>query len=131
MQTKQNLKNFGLIMSSMIALLFGLIIPILKQDIFYYTLWPWAIASIFMLLSLFQALWLNQIYKAWMKVGHILGWFNTRVILALLFFGLLTPIGLILRLFNKDPLLKKIDPNLTSYRIPCKSINPAEFERPF
>ncbi len=41
-------------------------------------------------------------YKAWIAFGHVLGWLNARVILGVVFFLLVTPIGLIMRLLGKD-----------------------------
>ena len=63
-------------------------------------------------------------YKVWMKLGHILGWVNSRIILGLVFVIVLQPISLIMRIFNYDPLRKKKN-NQKSYRevIKEKSIN--------
>ena len=40
----------------------------------------------------------------WMRLAHGLAWVNTRVLLTTLFIGLLTPVGLVLRLGRWDPL---------------------------
>lgn len=56
------------------------------------------------------------LYQGWLKIGHLLGWINTRIILAILFFVLITPLGKILRACGKDPLKKHYDPHLPSYR---------------
>ncbi len=40
----------------------------------------------------------------WWRLAHLLGWVNSRVLLSIVFFGLLTPIGLIRRLGGWDPL---------------------------
>jgi len=45
---------------------------------------------------------LKPVYWIWMIFATILGWIMTRVILSLLFFVILTPIGLIARLFGKQ-----------------------------
>ena len=45
---------------------------------------------------------LKPIYWAWMIFATILGWVMTRVILSLLFFAIVSPIGFILRLFGKQ-----------------------------
>jgi hypothetical protein len=45
---------------------------------------------------------LAPLYKGWMKFGHVLGWINARIILGLVFFVMVTPIGLIMRLLGKD-----------------------------
>ncbi len=51
--------------------------------------------------------WLRPLYKVWMAFGHVLGWINTRILLGAVFFLLVTPIGLLLRLAGKDPLHRK------------------------
>ncbi len=129
MQSKQELRKFGLIMAGVITVLFGLMIPVISNN--SYPLWPWTIASVFLIVSIIHPKLLNQVYKLWMEIGHVLGWINTRIILAVLFFGILTPVGLIMRILGKDPLLKKVDANLASYRVICKPIESNEFERPF
>ena len=45
---------------------------------------------------------LKPIYLIWMTFATILGWLMTRVILSLIFYLILTPIGLIRRLFGKQ-----------------------------
>jgi len=48
---------------------------------------------------------LKSIYKLWMTLAFVLGWFVSRLILTLLFFVVLTPIGLLAKIFNKKFLL--------------------------
>jgi hypothetical protein len=42
--------------------------------------------------------------RLWRRLGHALGWVNTRILLSLFFFLVLMPVGLIMRLMGKDPL---------------------------
>jgi len=67
------------------------------------------------------------------KVGFALGWFNTRLILVLIFYLIFTPIGLILRLFGKDLLYRKIDRSAKSYWVDRKPepFDPKRYERQF
>ncbi|MFH1276805.1 MAG: SxtJ family membrane protein [Candidatus Eisenbacteria bacterium] len=51
------------------------------------------------------------------KIARALGWFNTRLILIVIFYVLFTPIGLLLRLLGKDLLDRKIDPEAGTYWI--------------
>jgi hypothetical protein len=53
-----------------------------------------------------------------MALGAVLGWVNTRVILGLIFFGLITPMGLAFRLAGRDPMQRAFDPKATTYRVP-------------
>lgn len=65
---------------------------------------------ILLILGLFSPKRLNGIYKYWMKIAFILGWFVSRFILTILFILVLTPIALLAKLFKKDFLnLRNID----------------------
>lgn len=44
---------------------------------------------------------LRSPYRFWMSVGAVLGWFTTRVILSAIFYLIITPLGLVARLFRK------------------------------
>jgi Saxitoxin biosynthesis operon protein SxtJ len=57
------------------------------------------------------------IYKGWMMLGYILGWINTRIILGVIFYGVVTPIGIIRGWLGKDPMGRHLRPDLDSYRI--------------
>ena len=75
---------------------------------------------------------LKPIYWVWMIFATILGWIMTRVILSLLFYMILTPIGLISRLFGKQFLeLKwnKTDSTYWNYR--SKRLNRESYEKQF
>jgi hypothetical protein len=67
------------------------------------------------------------------KVAHYIGWFNTRLLLGILFYLFFTPIGLLMRLFGKDLLNQKIDTNADSYWIPKgeKPFDRKDYERQF
>jgi hypothetical protein len=54
---------------------------------------------------------LAPLYKVWMAFGHVLGWINARIILGIVFFVVVMPIGLVMRLFGKDFL--RMRPNRT------------------
>ena len=47
---------------------------------------------------------LTPLYQPWMRLAEALGWFNTRVLLILIYYLVVTPIGLVLRLFRRSPL---------------------------
>ena len=58
---------------------------------------------------------LKPIYWVWMIFATILGWIMTRVILSLLFYIIVTPIGLIPRFFGKQFLELQWDKSKESY----------------
>jgi hypothetical protein len=67
--------------------------------------------------ALFFPALLKPLQKIWMALAIVMGWISTRIILSLLFFIVLTPIGFIMRLRGKDLLDEKIEKEKTSYWI--------------
>jgi hypothetical protein len=57
------------------------------------------------------------VYRGWMGLGHVLGWINTRIILGFIFYFVVTPIGIIRRWLGKDPMGRRLRPDLDSYRV--------------
>ena len=105
--TKKVLKEFGLITGAILVILFGLFFPWLFEH--KYPLWPWFVAGILWLWALVLPATLIQVYRAWMAIGHGLGWINSRIILGIMFYLIILPIGLTMRLFGKDPMARKFD----------------------
>ena len=54
-------------------------------------------------------------HKLWMQFAGLLGWVNTRVLLSLFFFIVLTPVGLVMRLFGKDLLARRWSKERATY----------------
>lgn len=90
--------------------------------------WPWLIgtAAFFLFTGFLVPFILRPIYIGWMKFAFVLGWFNTRLILGIFFYLILTPVGLIMRLFGRDPLHRKIEKKATSYWVKREQV---EFKR--
>jgi hypothetical protein len=61
---------------------------------------------------------LRPLYVAWMVLTFPIGWSISQVILAVMFYGLFTPIGLVFRLIGRDPLHRTRHPKSTSYWTP-------------
>jgi hypothetical protein len=66
-----------------------------------------------------------------MKIGHALGWINSRIILGILFFLMFAPVALVLRLFGKDMLRQRLDASATTYRIASEHLPRDRMERPY
>ena len=66
-------------------------------------------------LGLAEPALLRPVYRVWMGLAFALGFVMTRVILTAVFVGLVTPIGLLLRLFRKDLLGRRPDPEAATY----------------
>ncbi len=69
------------------------------------------------LLGLAAPRWALPFHLAWMKFAGVLGYINSRVILSVMYYGVLTPIGAVTRLLGRDPLNRRRAP-AESYWIP-------------
>ncbi len=125
----KELRSFGLLMGCFIAGLFGLLFPWLWN--LKFVLWPWVVGSVFVLWALALPATLAPVFRGWMIVGGILGWINTRIILALVFYLLFFPLGRVMRLWGWDPLRRAWKKEGISYRIQSKALDRKQMERPF
>lgn len=126
--TTKDLRSFGLIMAGMICLVFGLLIPWLWNAGF--SIFPWLLGGGFGITALLTADSLGPVYRIWMKIGNVLGWINTRLILGLVFYVIMTPFGLIAGLF-RDPLQRKQEPTAKSYRSPSETPDKENLRKPY
>ncbi len=58
---------------------------------------------------------LRPLYVPWMLLAAVLGWVMTRVLLTLTFYVMITPIGLLRRIFGHDSLNRKFPGEQESY----------------
>jgi hypothetical protein len=97
--------------------------------------WPWftGASALFLITGLFLQPVLRPLYILWMRFAAILAWFNTRLILGVFFYGILTPVGAILRIQGKDPLKRSLDRTASTYWIKRRpeTFNPKRYERLF
>ena len=112
--TKQ-LRSFGLLMATVFAVI-G-IWPLLFHGLGV-RMWAAGIAGTFLVVGLIFPQGLQPLYRGWMYFAEKLGWFNTRVLLGLVFFIILTPIALLVKIFGKRPIQDTFDQRAESYRIP-------------
>jgi hypothetical protein len=75
---------------------------------------------------------LAPVEKWWMALAQVLAFINTRILLTVLFYLIITPIGLVTRMF-KDPLNRKLHDGSMSYwiRRQPKPADPARYQRQF
>jgi hypothetical protein len=76
---------------------------------------PLALGFAFLVTSLNFPKFLKWFYIVWVRLGEAIGFVVSRVILVLVFYLVVTPIGMIMRLFGKDLLNKKINIKSDSY----------------
>lgn len=79
--------------------------------------WAMAVAGGFALIALVMPSVLAVPNRLWMKFGLLLGKIVSPIALGILFYAVFSPMGVVLRLFGKDPLRLKRDADATSYWI--------------
>ena len=65
-------------------------------------LWPIPISVIFLVLGLLNSKLLNPLNVVWVKFGELLGRIIAPIVMAIIYFIIVTPIGLFMRLIGKD-----------------------------
>ena len=76
-------------------------------------IWSLLISLIFLLLGIMNSKILTPLNKTWHKFGIILGKIVSPIIMGIIFFLVVTPIGLIMRVFKKDILNLKYNNDKT------------------
>jgi len=110
-EDKQSLRKFGLTVGT-VLLLIGIALYLFDKTSFIYF---GGIGIILILFGLALPNVLRPINKIWMILAIILGWFMSRVILIILFYLVITPIGFLSKIFRSDPLSRKWDSSVSSY----------------
>ena len=126
---RRELRQFGCTMGAVLGVL-GILFLWREKEWYPYLI---VLSVLFFFCGFVIPLLLKPIQKVWMTLAVLLGWFMTRVILSVLFYLVITPLGLIMRACGKDFLNRAIDKNSDSYWIPRKEVthNKEDFERQF
>jgi len=100
-------KSFGIVF--FIVFLIIALYPMIKDgDI---RLWSLILSLIFLILGLINSIILTPLNRLWFKFGIFLGKIVSPIILGIIFFLVVTPTGLLLRLFGKDVINLKYNNN--------------------
>ena len=81
-------------------------------------IWAPVAASVFLLVALAAPGILLPLNRLWARIAHRVGLFSNALLLGLFFFLFVLPLGLIIRLFGKDPMVRTIDAEAETYWTP-------------
>ena len=124
----QDFRKFGFMMGGLFALIGSWPFLFSNGEV---RVWALAVSAILLLAGGLVPQSLQPVYQGWMWIGALLGWINTRIILALCFYILVFPIGCVMRLLGKDPLLKHWDSSLHTYRMPRQGPQRSQMEKQY
>ena len=120
------LQKFGITLGIVFGL-FGAIFCLRGREYFLYIL---ILSALFLICAFCAPVCLKPVHKLWMTFAMAMGWVMTRVILCILFYLVVTPTGLVARLFGKAFLDIKFDKTAASYWIP-KSSEKSSYENQY
>ena len=70
--------------------------------------------------------WLTPLNRAWMSLGLLLGRVVNPLVLGVIFFGIFTPVGLAMRMWGRDAMARRFEPDLKSYWLERNPPGPAD-----
>ena len=127
-KTKRELRRFGLVMTAPL-LIIGCVLIWRGREVGPYVV---GLAVLFLLAALAFPIVLRPVERVWMAMARVLSVIMTYVILAVTFFLVITPMGLILRILGKDLLQKKFESEKSSYWIPVEPDGPcSRHDKPY
>ena len=130
--TTSDLRKFGFIMGGMVALMFGLIFPwIFDKTSENWPIWPFIVMTVFFILAIAVPEVLRPVNHIWLKIGNFLGFINSRIILGAMFYLMIFPIGMILKVLGKDSMQRKLEENADTYRKITKVREKDHLKKPF
>lgn len=88
-------------------------------------LWSLIVSGGFLLVALIAPAALAPLNRLWMRFGMLLHKIVSPLVLGIMFFGVITPMGLVMRWMGKDLLRLRADPNVTSYWVRRNPPGPA------
>jgi hypothetical protein len=111
------------VFSAAVLPLFGLIVSAILYYRFQQTIAPLAIittCAVAGCIGLVKPSLIRPLYVGWMYAAYPIGWLIGHILLAVVFFVVLTPIGLIMRLLGRDPLQREFETNKPTYWEPLE-----------
>ncbi len=121
-------KKFGYLFSGIFLIASTYFLYIESQTIGYLFA---ILASLFLLTTLINADLLLPFNKLWMRFGILLGMIISPIVLGIIFFGLITPYGLVMRIMGRDELRIKLINNRNHWILRSKTSPQTDFKQQF
>jgi len=126
---RRELRHFGLGLALLVVAIFWGLLPWLGAR--PRPAWPLATGGVVTALALAWPVAIYPIYRLLLPVARVLGVVNTWLLLGAVFFGILLPVGWVLRRLGRLQYQTGFDPDAASYRIEVPTDHPVRLEEPF
>lgn len=131
--TTVELRKFGYAFGGLVGLLFGILLPWLGNGPGTpRPVWPWVVLGVFAVWATAAPATLRPLYRLMMGISRLLNAVISPVLLGIVFFLVVLPTGIIVRLRGGDPMRREFrDAGKESYRIRSHNAPPDQMEKPF
>src|SRR5689334_11092600 len=112
--SRQKLRSFGLVLAS------GFFVIGMWPTVFRHhnpNRWAVGLSLLFVSAGILIPNALKYVHRVWMTFGNVLGWINSRVLLTVVYYVVVTPLSLIIGLVGHDPMNRKFDKGTDTYRV--------------
>jgi hypothetical protein len=82
----------------------------------------WSIGLCVSVIGMMYLPFMRLVYVTWMYAAYPIGWTVSHLMFASVYYLILTPLGLLLRVVRKDQLERRFEPSIRSYWVPRKQI---------
>ena len=117
-------KSFGIIFF-IVFLIIGLWPLINGEDV---RIWSILVSLPFLILGILNSRILSPLSYVWIKLGIIMGKFISPIIMAIIFYLLISPFGIVMRIFGRDLLMKKYSKKSSYWIKREKKMNPMKMQ---
>ena len=99
MRDNKAMRDFALGFSMLLLVFFCGLLPWLFNNSI--PLWPVFVSAYLLVFAFVYTPLVYPVYRFWMVIASIVGWLNTRIFMFIAFYGMILPLGLVLRALGK------------------------------
>jgi len=126
---RRELRQFGFGLAALVVLLFWAVVPWLREA--GRPAWPLVAGGVLAVLSAAWPVAIYPVYRLLLPIARVLGVVNTWLLLGTVFFGILMPVGWVLRRIGRLQYRTGFDPGAASYRVEVSPDHAVRLEEPF
>ena len=126
--SRSQLRSFGLIVGAGFAIIALWRVIFRGEDP---RMWALILSGVLVVTALVAPGLLKPFCRIWMKIGETLGWINSRILLSVVYYLVILPIGLIRRVAGSDPMRRRVDPSAATYRVPRSQRPPSHMHHQY